>query len=406
MTEQNDKLFKSYDTYEISLGEVLRGERATLGKTLEQVQADLKIKKEFIVAIERCELEGLDNRSFVAGYVRTYARYLGLNPESVYEKFCIEAGFVSSDVNPFYSKTKKTDQKKIEKTSIRENTWKPGKIGTESDFKKAFFVFFLSKITPVFSLLLVLFGVSYWATSIILDLQRLELVPIEQEPYQSVDLLGEIMEQGEELKRAEMHLKTMNNKNGLVDENFLHKYYDSKEELFPIVENRDSPIARIDPDTSGIFLEENKNTGLEEVKNGFNPPIGMEFPREYKPLVVISPKTPLLRLIALERAWIRLRDEQGDVYLEKNFKSGEEFIIPEVLFAGSLRAGNATKVYFNLDGKIFGPISESSSVVKDFSLDPLKIGQELVLVREGSDLFEVYEKQKLQGLNTANKNNN
>ena len=406
MTEQNDKLFKSYDTYEISLGEVLRGERATLGKTLEQVQADLKIKKEFIVAIERCELEGLDNRSFVAGYVRTYARYLGLNPESVYEKFCIESGFVSSDVNPFYSKTKKTAQKKIEKTSIRDNTWKPGKIGTESDFKKAFFVFFLSKITPVFSLLLVLFGVSYWATSIILDLQRLELVPIEQEPYQSVDLLGEIMEQGEELKRAEMHLKTMNNKNGLVDENFLHKYYDSKEELFPIVENRDSPIARIDPDTSGIFLEENKNTGLEEVKNGFNPPIGMEFPREYKPLVVISPKTPLLRLIALERAWIRLRDEQGDVYLEKNFKSGEEFIIPEVLFAGSLRAGNATKVYFNLDGKIFGPISESSSVVKDFSLDPLKIGQELVLVREGSDLFEVYEKQKLQGLNTANKNNN
>ena len=88
LTEKDDKLFQSYDTYQISLGEVLRGERATLGKTLEQVQADLKIKKEFIIAIEKCELSGLDNRSFIAGYVRTYARYLGLDPESVYEKFC------------------------------------------------------------------------------------------------------------------------------------------------------------------------------------------------------------------------------------------------------------------------------------------------------------------------------
>ena len=405
LTEKDDKLFQSYDTYQISLGEVLRGERATLGKTLEQVQGDLKIKKEFIIAIEKCELSGLDNRSFIAGYVRTYARYLGLDPESVYEKFCEESGFLSSAVNPFSPRIKKNSKKKIESASNRDNAWKPGKLGNESDLGNTFFIPFLSKMMPVLSLLLVVFGVGYWATSIILDLQRLEIVPIEQEPYQDVDLLSEIMEQREELKKAERHLKTINKNNDLVRDNFLHNYYASKEELFPIVENRDSPIAKIDPNTSGIFLEDSAKPDLRDKKDSLDSPVNMVSNYEYAPLVVISPKVPLLRLVALEKAWIRLNDEQGDVYLEKNFKSGEEFIIPENLFAGSLRAGNATKVYFNIDGKMFGPISKSRSVVKNFSLDPLWIGQELVLIAEGSDLFELYEEQKSQGLSTANKKN-
>ena len=405
MAEKNNELFQSYDTYEISLGEMLRGERATLGKTLEQVQADLKIKKEFIVAIEKCELSGLDNWSFIAGYVRTYARYLGLDPESVYGKFCEQSGFLSSEVNPFSPKIKKTSKKKIEKASIRDNMWEPGKLGNKSDFGKIFLASFLSKIMPALSLLLVIFGVGYWATSIILDLQRLEIIPIEQEPYQAVDLLGEIMEQEEELRKAEKHLKTVDKNNDLVSENFLHNYYASKEELFPIVENRDSPIAKIDPNTSGIFHKDNGEANLGDKKDRLDSSVSMASHYEYEPLVVISPKVPVLRLVALEKAWIRLNDEQGDVYLEKNFKSGEEFIIPENLFSGSLRAGNATKVYFNLNGKMFGPISKSSSVVKNFSLDPLWIRQELLLIAAGSDLFEVYQEQKSQGLSTANKKN-
>ena len=67
---------------------------------------------------------------------------------------------------------------------------------------------------------------------------------------------------------------------------------------------------------------------------------------------------------------MRIRDDQGNVYFEKNLVAGEELNIPEDLFSGSLRAGNATKVYFDLDGKIFGPLSSSSSVVKDFNLAP------------------------------------
>ena len=101
MKSIDKNFFESYDSYEISLGELLRGERATLGKSCSDVQKDLKIKAQYIKSIEKCDLLGLENKSFIAGYVRTYAKYLGLDPDYVYERFCSESGFISSNLNSF-----------------------------------------------------------------------------------------------------------------------------------------------------------------------------------------------------------------------------------------------------------------------------------------------------------------
>ena len=408
LVQDSDKVFRSFDAYEISLGELLRGERATLGKSREQVQKDLKIKAEFIEAIEKCDLTGLDNRSFLAGYVRTYARYLGLDPEQVYKRFCHESGFLSSELNPFNSETKKNYKKKMETLPKIDNKWQPGKLGHEPTSNKDVFFSLLPKIAPTVSLLLVIFGVGYWANAIIKDLQRLEIVPIENEPYQSVNLLGGIMGQSKELGKVETYLQTIDGSpNNLDDNDFLLDYYASQEELFPIVENRDSPIARIDPDYMGVFIKDNSTAGLPEDKEltKVNDILGTVRPNYvHKPLVVIGPSPPILRLIAVEKAWVRLRDEQGDIYLERNFKAGEEFEIPNHLFTGSLRAGNATKVYFELGGKIFGPLSNGNSVVKNFRLHPLEIGKALVSISEGSDMFERYIAQQAKGLNTAKRN--
>ena len=66
--------------YEYELGDELRGERATLGKTLLDVQRDLRIKAAYIAAIEDAKPEVFPNPSFIAGYVRSYARYLVARP--------------------------------------------------------------------------------------------------------------------------------------------------------------------------------------------------------------------------------------------------------------------------------------------------------------------------------------
>ena len=85
--------YDEYDSLNVPLGDLLRGERATAGKSLLDVERDLKIKATYIAAIENADLDAFSSRGFIAGYVRSYARYLGLDPEWTYERFSRESGF-------------------------------------------------------------------------------------------------------------------------------------------------------------------------------------------------------------------------------------------------------------------------------------------------------------------------
>ena len=46
---------RGFDAYPLRLGDIMRGERATLGKSLLDVQRDLRIKATYIAAIENCD---------------------------------------------------------------------------------------------------------------------------------------------------------------------------------------------------------------------------------------------------------------------------------------------------------------------------------------------------------------
>src|SRR5690606_39053550 len=80
---------KGFDDYDLRLGDLMRGERATMGKSLLDVQRELKIKATFIAAIENADTSAFETPGFVAGYVRSYARYLGMEPDAAYAQFCV-----------------------------------------------------------------------------------------------------------------------------------------------------------------------------------------------------------------------------------------------------------------------------------------------------------------------------
>ncbi|MEL6480262.1 MAG: helix-turn-helix transcriptional regulator, partial [Pseudomonadota bacterium] len=80
----------------MSLGDELRGERACRGWTLRDASRELCIKPALIEAIENGDASAFPNRSVVPGYVRSYARYLDLDPDEIYRRFCEESGFESS----------------------------------------------------------------------------------------------------------------------------------------------------------------------------------------------------------------------------------------------------------------------------------------------------------------------
>ena len=51
---------KGFDDFELRLGDVMRGERATMGKSLLDVQRELRIKAGYIAAIENCDPSAFD----------------------------------------------------------------------------------------------------------------------------------------------------------------------------------------------------------------------------------------------------------------------------------------------------------------------------------------------------------
>ena len=82
-----------FDDFEMRLGDMMRGERATLGKSLLDVQRELRIRASYVAAIENCDISAFDAPSFISGYVRSYARYLGMDTDWTFRRFCEESGF-------------------------------------------------------------------------------------------------------------------------------------------------------------------------------------------------------------------------------------------------------------------------------------------------------------------------
>ena len=82
---------RGFDDFELRLGDVMRGERATIGKSLLDVQRELKIKATYIAAIENADPAVFETQGFIAGYVRSYARYLDLDPDWAFSRFCQES---------------------------------------------------------------------------------------------------------------------------------------------------------------------------------------------------------------------------------------------------------------------------------------------------------------------------
>src|SRR6056297_1816366 len=89
----DDPDIRGFDAFDLRLGDLMRGERATLGKSLLDVERELKIKANYVAAIENADPSVFDTPGFIPGYVRSYARYLGMDPDTAFKTFCIESGF-------------------------------------------------------------------------------------------------------------------------------------------------------------------------------------------------------------------------------------------------------------------------------------------------------------------------
>lgn len=80
-----------FDEAPVALGDELRGARASLGLSLRDASHALRIRPEYLEAIERCDVSALPEPTFALGFIRSYARYLGMDADDVLARFAVES---------------------------------------------------------------------------------------------------------------------------------------------------------------------------------------------------------------------------------------------------------------------------------------------------------------------------
>jgi len=178
---QSQDEIKGFDSFELRLGDELRGERATLGRSLLDVQRDLRIKAAYISAIENCDLTAFENTAYVAGYVRSYARYLGLDPELTFARFCQEAGFLGAHPD--------LGRRREGRSGMNVAAISAGAMGPSNSLGRFAMArgrtapsISLGGLAPVLVLVSVIFGLVAGGWIIVRDIQRVSFAPIDRAP--------------------------------------------------------------------------------------------------------------------------------------------------------------------------------------------------------------------------------
>jgi len=370
-TEDVETRPKGYDDFDVRLGDMMRGERATMGKSLLDVQRELRIRAAYVAAIENCDPSAFETPGFIAGYVRSYARYLNLDPEQAFSQFCEESGFSTAHGMSAAAST----IRKREPVVATGNGADP--FATPNTPFAPMQDSILSRVEPRAigsSLVLValIAAIGYGGWSVLNEIQRVTLAPVEQAPVVLADL------DPVETARADADRPQQDTTHaaGLYTppSEALDRLYRPQALDVPVLVARDAPISQLSPDTLGLFTPE--TPVLAEISPE---PAGIIVPQ------VVADGTPDVVLMAVRPAWVRVRSAEGTVLFEKILDAGEEYTLPATEDAPTLRAGMSGSVYFKIGGQIYGPAGEGTGTVRDLALELNSLQQDFEVADLNSD---------------------
>lgn len=93
--QRADEIFKSgeYEGEALRMGQVLRRVREALALELTEIARDSRIRENFLMAIERMELQTIA-KGYLVPYLIAYSKYLGLPDQEVIQRYTRECGAV------------------------------------------------------------------------------------------------------------------------------------------------------------------------------------------------------------------------------------------------------------------------------------------------------------------------
>jgi cytoskeletal protein RodZ len=362
---EEDQQPRGFDDFELKLGDVMRGERATLGKSLLDVQRELKIKATYVAAIENSDPSVFETQGFIAGYVRSYARYLALDPEWAFARFSAESGFaVAHGMSPAASSSRKPSVTAASKRKSDDPYSDPN----------ASFVprgeSFLARIEPgaigsTAVLLALVAVIGYGGWSVLQEIQKVQLAPVDQAPGVASETTS--------LPDDPVIVAGLNERVGVSapSSEALDRLYRPQALNTPVLVPRDGPIATLDPRTGGALVQESAEDRLDAMSRQLASAATLS--PDTQVVQVVEQGAPELALIAVRPSWVRVSSADGSVLFEKILDAGERYVLPATEEAPLLRTGNGGGVYFALNGQAYGPAGKSGSVVKNIALSEVDI---------------------------------
>ena len=366
---------KGFDDFELRLGDVMRGERATLGKSLLDVQRELRIKASYIAAIENCDPTAFDTPGFIAGYVRSYARYLGMDPDDTFAVFCGESGFETAHgMSDAASSRKKSDIPAV-----------LGPVAARDPFSQPALPFapssdsFLSRVEPgaigsTLVLVMLLGGLGYGGYSVLQEVQRVQLAPVDQTPVVLSDLdpLQTAPPALEEPVAALDDAGAAGVFTPPASVEAFDRLYRPQALDVPVLVARDAPISTLDPNSVGAFAQ----FATQSLPNV-----------DLEPAAIRTANSSALpqqgvTLIAARPAWVRVRGDDRSVIYERVMAAGETWTVPASERDALLNVGESGALYVAVNGQTVGPIGQTGTVTSDLSLD----GPTLAAVLEPANL--------------------
>ncbi len=343
----------------------MRGERATLGKSLLDVQRELKIKAAYIAAIENADPTAFDTPGFIAGYVRSYARYLGMDPDWAYDTFCAESGFTTAHgMSVEASGVRASREERMARRSVEKDIFSapvtPFVPAGESMFARVE----PGAIGSILVLLVLISGLGYGGWTILQEVQRVQFAPVEQTPTVISDLDVDPLSGNAAVTRGVSAPAEVAAYVPPAPEPVSRLYRPQALDV-PVMVARDAPISALDPATTGALVGDGAGLPLSVAA------VDAEDPRSDLPVPAVQvtePPAPGVQLVAVRPAWVRVRASDGTVIYETIMEAGDTFDVPQTEDPATLRIGESGAVYFAISGTHYGPVGPSGQVTSNLAL--------------------------------------
>jgi cytoskeletal protein RodZ len=367
---------EGFDAFELRLGDLMRGERATLGKSLLDVQRELKIKASYIAAIENCDPSAFDTPGFIAGYVRSYARYLGMDPDWAFETFCRESGFTPAHgMSPAASSVKPSREERLATSGLGKDIFASSATPFIPQNDRFFSGLEPRAVGSILVLAVLVSGLGYGAWSVLQEVQKVQFAPVEQAPSVVADV-DPLAGASRPLPEAEESVAIQT-----ASPEALERLYRPQALDVPVMVSRDGPIATVDPDAVGAFAEMAPRpetddvaevlAGLTEGDAAEGLTLGEDVAAAGVPRVQVTEgPVPELQLVAVRPAWIRVNGGDGSVLFEGILDAGDTFDVPVTETPPVLRVGESGALYFAINGVPHGPVGPSGTVTSNVELSP------------------------------------